>query len=258
MAKFLAVDIGASGGRHILGEIVNGKLLLSEIYRFENGMKKENGSLIWDVEALFNEVKNGIKKCGELGKIPDTVAIDTWGVDYVLLDKDKKEILPAIAYRDSRTDGIPEEVSNIIPAEKLYSIAGIQKQNFNTIYQLYCDKKSGKLDNAEYFLMMPEYLSFKLTGVIKNEYTEASTSNLLNAKEKMWDEYLLDSLGIKKEIFSSLSLPGTLLGGIILGLAQLLGSHFFGPGYQVFCGYIVMLILLTVCPAGLLGNAKRK
>ena len=209
----LAIDIGASSGRHILGSLVEGKLVLEEIYRFENNIKNQNGTLVWDIESLTTEVIAGIAKCKELNKIPETVAIDTWGVDYVLLDADKKEILPAVAYRDSRTEGIPEEIDEIIPRAKLYEITGIQPINFNTVYQLYCDKKSGKLENAKHFLMMPEYLSFKLTGKMKNEYTNATTGAFVNAVTKQRDAELLDKLGIKMEIFTELSLPKTVVGG---------------------------------------------
>lgn len=203
----LAIDIGASSGRHILGYLENGKLKLEEIHRFEDYLKEENGSLVWDIEKLVREVKAGVKKCGETGKIPATIAIDTWGVDYVLLDENKKELLPVYSYRDSRTFDSMKEVEKIIPHEELYAKTGIQKANYNTIYQLYCDKKSGKLEKAKYFLNMPDYLSFKLTGVIKNEYTEATTTNLINAKTKTWDLEILDKLGIKSEIFSEISAP---------------------------------------------------
>ena len=209
---YLAIDIGASSGRHILGYIENGKLSLEEIYRFDNSIKNENGTLIWDIESLFTEVKAGIKKCKEIGKIPKTIAIDTWGVDYVLLDEYKKEILPAVSYRDSRTIETVQEVNSIISQAELYSRTGIQKQSFNTIYQLYCDKKSGKLSKAKHFLMMPEYLSFKLTGQIRNEYTNATTTNLINAESKRWDKEILDTLGIPSEIFCELSLNGEVVG----------------------------------------------
>lgn len=209
---YLAIDIGASSGRHILGSMEDGKLVLEEIYRFENGIKNQNGTLIWDIDSLFCEVKNGIKKCKEIGKIPSTVAIDTWGVDYVLLDSDKKEILPAVSYRDSRTAKASEEVGKILPQRELYSATGIQKQMYNTVYQLYCDKQSGKLDSAKYFLMMPDYLGFKLTGVIKNEYTNATTTNLVNANTNTWDKDILAKLGIKEEIFQELTLPCNTVG----------------------------------------------
>jgi len=206
---YLSIDIGASSGRHILGSLSQGKLVLEEIYRFDNGIGSDGGTLVWDVEHLLREVKAGIAKCGKIGKIPCSIAIDTWGVDYVLLDRDKKEILPAVSYRDSRTDAASEEVGKILSQAELYQRTGIQKQNFNTVYQLYCDRQTGKLDRAAYFLMMPDYLSFKLTGVIKNEYTNATTTGLVNAAEKIWDGEILERLGIPASIFSPLSLPGT-------------------------------------------------
>ena len=214
MKYCLAIDMGASSGRHILGYIEDGKLKLEEIYRFENGIIDIDGTLCWDTNALFNEIKNGLKECKKRGITPDTVAIDTWGVDYVLLDKDKKEIMPTVAYRDSRTLGIPEEIDQIIPRKELYERTGIQATSYNSIYQLYCDKKSGKLDNAEYFLMMPEYFSFKLTGEIKNEYTLSTTGGLVNVNTFERDEEILEKLDVPKKIFSPLSLPGTVVGNL--------------------------------------------
>ena len=208
----LAIDIGASGGRHILGMFDGEKITLEEIYRFENNVVTRENDTIWDIDYLLKEIINGLKECKAKGKIPSTLAIDTWGVDYVLIDKDGKEILPAIAYRDQRTAKVQDEIAGIISSAELYSKTGIQKQNFNTVYQLYCDKKSGKLDNAERFLMIPEYFSYKLTGVMKNEYTNASTTNLLNAETKTWDDEILDRLGIKKSIFGELNMPGTFIG----------------------------------------------
>lgn len=209
---YLAIDIGASSGRHILGSIENGKLTLEEIYRFENGILSENGSLVWDIQALTNEVINGIAECKKIGKIPQTVAIDTWGVDYVLLDENKKELLPVHSYRDSRTEGINEKVDKIISREELFSRTGIQSINFNTIYQLYCDKQSGKLTQAKHFLMIPDYLSYKLTGIMANEYTNATTGSLVNAKTKTWDETVIEKLGFNKDLFLPLSAPATKLG----------------------------------------------
>ena len=214
MTYHLAIDIGASSGRHILGYIENGSLKLEEVYRFEDYLREEGGSLVWDIEKLFFEVKAGIAKCGELGKIPSTIAIDTWGVDYVLLDENKEEILPVYSYRDSRTFAAVDEVAGVISQEELYAKTGIQKANYNSIYQLWCDKKSGRLDSAKYFLNMPDYLAFKLTGEIKNEYTEATTTNLINAKSKTWDEEILDRLGINKALFSDISLPCTEVGAL--------------------------------------------
>ena len=214
MTYYLAIDIGASSGRHILGCLENGRLKLEEVYRFENGFKNDNGSLVWDVEHLFNEVVAGIKKCGQIGKIPKTVAIDTWGVDYFLLDKNKQELLPAFCYRDSRTDEMILEVEAKISQSELYFKTGIQKQSYNTIYQLYSDKLSGKLKKAKYFLMMPAYLSFKLTGEIKNEYTLATTTGMVNAETKTWDAEIIEKLGYPKELFGDLSLPSAKIGNL--------------------------------------------
>ena len=212
MCYYLAIDIGASSGRHILGCIQNNNLHLEEIYRFDNHIEKENGTLVWNTGELLRHVKAGIKKCKALNKTPKTIAIDTWGVDYVLLDHNKKEILPAISYRDGRTHKSAEEVNRIIPQTELYARTGIQRQEFNTIYQLYSDQKTGKLQKAAHFLMIPEYLSFKLTGEIKNEYTNATTTNLVHAQNKQWDKYIIDKLGLPCEIFKELSSPGTVVG----------------------------------------------
>ena len=209
---YLAVDIGASSGRHILGSVKDGKLELEEIYRFENGVKNEDGSLVWDIDALKKSVIAGIKKCGEIGKKPSTVAIDTWGVDYVLLDKGKKVIPPVYAYRDARTNGIPEQVDKIISRKDLFARTGIQSINFNTIYQFYADKLAGRLDKAEHFMMIPDYLSYILTGIIANEYTNATTGALVNAKTNEWDYKLIELLGYKNKLFLPLSKPATLLG----------------------------------------------
>ena len=225
MPYCLAIDIGASSGRHLLGELRDGKLMCEEVYRFENSMIEDNGHLAWNIEELFENVLEGIKHCNDIGKIPETIAIDTWGVDYVLLDKNKKEILPAFAYRDIRTSGIPEEVFGIISKEELYARTGIQKQDYNTIFQLYCDKKSGRLNSAAHMLMMPSYLSFRLTGVMKNEYTEATTSGLINVQTKTWDSEILEHLGIKESLLGEIALPSTLLGELSPKIAKAVGFN---------------------------------
>lgn len=212
MKYHLAIDIGASGGRHIVGYIDNGIMKLKEVYRFENSLKEENGSLVWDVDRLFGEVMNGLKACKNVGIVPETVAIDTWGVDYVLLDKDEKELLPAFCYRDSRTLAAIEKSEKVVPFEELYSSTGIQKQSYNTVYQLFCEKESGRLEKAKYFLMMPAYLSYKLTGVILNEYTESTTTSLVSAKTKTWDRKLLERFGFDEELLGKIAEPGTLVG----------------------------------------------
>lgn len=235
MNYYLAIDIGASSGRHILGYIDNGRLKLEEIHRFENYITNQNSTLVWDIEHLVNEVKKGIAKCKEIGKIPCTVAIDTWGVDYVLLDESKKEIKPCYCYRDSRTNAVVDEVESLVSPAQLYAKTGIQKQNFNTIYQLYADKKSGRLQNAKYFLMMPEYLSFKLTGVCKNEYTNATTTGLVNAKTKTWDNDILSALDLPSELFGALNTPSSLVGDLSADIQKAVGFNcavLFAPSHD--------------------------
>ena len=235
MTYHLAIDIGASSGRHILGYIDNGRLKLEEIHRFENYITNQNGTLVWDIEHLVSEVKKGIAKCKEIGKIPCTVAIDTWGVDYVLLDESKQEILPAVSYRDSRTNRVINKVESIISAEELYLKTGIQKQNFNTIYQLYVDYLSGKLDNAKYFLMIPAYLSYKLTGVIKNEYTNATTTGMVNAESKTWDNDIIEELGLPKHLFGTLDAPCTVIGNFTKEMQDYAGfdsTVIFAPSHD--------------------------
>lgn len=221
----LAIDIGASSGRHILGYIDNGRLKLEEIYRFENNLTKTENGLEWDIAHLLNEVVTGIKQCKEIGKIPTTIAIDTWGVDYVLIDKDGKEILPAFSYRNSRTEKSANEVTDIIPFDELYSKTGIQMQNFNTVFQLFDDSKKERLCNAEHFLMIPEYLSYKLTGKMKKEYTNASTTGLVNAKNFDWDFELIKKLGLPEKLFENLSMPCTKVGELSLEIQSKVGFN---------------------------------
>lgn len=232
---YLAVDIGASSGRHLLSHIENGKLVLEEIYRFENNLVKSKDGLVWDIENLFSNVLNGIKKCKEIGKIPKSIAIDTWGVDYVLLDENKNEIKPCFCYRDSRTSAVIDEVERLVSSAELYAKAGIQKQNFNTIYQLYADKKNNRLKNAKYFLMMPEYLSFKLTGVCKNEYTNATTTGLVNANAKTWDADIIYALGLTEVPFLPLSLPSSHVGFLSEDIQKAVGFNcavLFAPSHD--------------------------
>lgn len=235
MTYYLAIDIGASSGRHILSHIENEKLVLEEIYRFENNLVADENGLVWDIDSLFAEVLCGIKKCKEMGKIPKSIAIDTWGVDYVLLDENKKEIKPCYCYRDGRTNAVVDEVENLVSPTELYAKTGIQKQNFNTIYQLYADKKSGRLLNAKHFLMMPEYLSFKLTGVCKNEYTNATTTGLVNANAKIWDSDIISALGLPSELFGALNTPSSVVGDLSADIQKVVGFHstmLFAPSHD--------------------------
>ncbi len=225
MKYYLAIDLGASSGRHILAHTENGKLVLEEIHRFKNGFDNKNGTLCWDTERLFSEIMIGMKKCAQLGKIPESVAIDTWGVDFVLLDSEDNIIGDSVCYRDSRTNGMDVELSKIISEEDLYKKTGIQKQLFNTSYQLLSIKlnHSEYFDQAKTFLFIPEYLTFLLSGKKASEYTIASTSQLLNANSKDWDFDLIEKMGIPKEIFCPIHRPGTVVGNLTPEVKKELG-----------------------------------
>ncbi len=213
---YLAVDIGASSGRHMLFEYKDGRITMEEIYRFENGMKSQDGKLLWDLQHLFAEIKNGMKQCKKMDKIPVSMSIDTWGVDYVLLDENDQVIGDTYGYRDSRTQGIDEEVYKIIPEADLYNRTGIQKAIFNTIYQLTADrvKRPEVLAKAKTFLMIPDYLNFCLTGNKASEYTNATTAQLVNPQTKQWDYELIEMLGLPRDIFLELKLPGNKVGSL--------------------------------------------
>lgn len=211
---YLAVDIGASSGRHMLAHLEDGKIVLEEIYRFSNEMIDRKGYKAWNVRRLFQEILSGMKKCAELGKIPYSMGIDTWAVDYVLLDENDRRIGETVAYRDKRTYGMDEEVYKLITEEQLYLRTGIQKQIFNTIYQLMALKKTepGQLERAETFLMVPDYFNFLLTGRKVQEYTNATTTQLVNPATKDWDDELLEKLGIKRNIFQEIKMAGCEVG----------------------------------------------
>ncbi len=224
---YLAIDIGASSGRHILGSLVNGKIVLEEIYRFSNHMDLVDGSLCWDVKKLFQEIINGLKKCKEIGKIPSYMGIDTWAVDYVLLDKNDNILGKPYGYRDNRTIGMDKKVYEIISLEDLYKRTGIQKQIFNTIYQLMAVKQQEPehLKNAVSMLMIPDYFNFLLTGIKKSEYTNASTTQLVNPITKDWDYELIDMLNINPKIFEQISMPGSFVGTFTEKITEEIGFN---------------------------------
>lgn len=213
---YLAIDIGASSGRHMLGHLEDGKMVLEEIYRFPNGMKKVDGALCWDVEKLFFHIKKGMKICKAEGKIPVSMGIDTWAVDYVLLDKEDRILGKSYGYRDSRTEGADLEVYKYISRQDLYARTGIQKQIFNTIYQLMAVKmqEPEHLEKAETMLMIPDYFNFLLIGMKMTEYTNATTTQLVSPVTKQWDPYLIELLGYPKRIFTQIKEPGSLVGNL--------------------------------------------
>lgn len=206
----LAIDIGASSGRHILGFLENGEIKTKEIYRFPNGVKNVDGHLTWDISSLLSEVKKGIDVALSLYPVK-SLSIDTWGVDYVLLSDDKI-IEPVFAYRDHRTDEVIDTVHNIMPFKELYKRTGIQFQSFNTIYQLYWDSINDRLSDATEFLMIPEYLSYALTGNKVKEYTNATTTGLINRESGEYDKEIISALSLPSSLFTHLSSPKTKVG----------------------------------------------
>ena len=224
MKYCLAIDIGASSGRHIVGFVNNGDIECREIYRFFNGMDEQGGSLVWDTERLFREVKEGIRLA--LSEYPEieSVSIDTWGVDYVLMRGDE-EVLPVYAYRDSRTDASIDKVHAIIPFSELYRRTGIQFNKFNSIYQLYADKLAGRLDGVTDFLMIPEYLMYRLTGKKCKEFTDATTTGLVYAETLEFDREIFDTLGLPDALIAPLQQPGTVVGELSADVAREVGGN---------------------------------
>ncbi|MGG3609160.1 rhamnulokinase [Priestia megaterium] len=221
----LAVDIGASSGRLIASHLEDGLLNLKEIHRFENKMVQKDGQFCWELDRLFIEIKKGIHKCSEMGLSPESIGIDTWAVDFVLLDEFNKPLTDFVAYRDPRTDGMMDEVFKTFMKEHLYLETGIQFQKFNTIYQLYSIKQNNPeiLEKAKSFLMVPDYFNYLLTGKKANEYTNATSTQLVNAFTKKWDHEILDQLGINKEMFQEIHTPKTVLGTLTEDLIEEFG-----------------------------------
>lgn len=210
MRYCLAIDIGASSGRHIVGWKEGNEICTKEVYRFPNGADQQDGHLIWDMERLVREVKAGIEEARKQYRI-DSLSIDTWGVDYVLLKGDE-EVLPVYAYRDSRTEEVIQWVHEQMPFEELYAHTGCQFQPFNTIYQLSADLRAGRLEGVTDFLMLPEYLMYRLTGVKKKEFTNATTGGMINRDTLKYDGEIIRRLGLPERLFSELSQPGELVG----------------------------------------------
>jgi rhamnulokinase len=211
MKKYLAIDIGASSGRHILGWMENGKLQTREVYRFPNGVSERDGHLIWNMDDLERHVKAGIDAALKEYPRIESLSIDTWGVDYVLF-QGETPVLPCYAYRDCRTEAVFEEVHNKMAFSELYHRTGIQFQPFNTIYQLFADKEAGRLEGVTDFLMIPEYLMYKLCGVKSHEYTNATTGGMVSAATGEYDPEIIAALGLPERLFRPLQQPGTVIG----------------------------------------------
>ena len=224
--KFLAFDFGASSGRAMLATFDGEKITLEEKHRFSNDPVNINGDLHWDVLRLFFEIKQGILKCANSGdRDIDCIGIDTWGVDYGLLDENDKLIGNPYHYRDTRTEGMYDEAFKLVPKEEIFKETGIAFNWFNTIYQLLSAKLSGdtSLKNAKTLLMMPDLFNFFLTGVKKTEYTNASTTQMYNSEKYEWSYDLLKKLGIPTDILTDVIFPGEIVGKVKPELAEELG-----------------------------------
>jgi len=224
MQKFIAIDIGAETGRVIVGDVSKMEI----IYRFPNNLVRVKDSIFWDILGIFNEIKKGLKKAFK--KYPGQIAsigIDTWGVDYVLLDKEGDLLGNPYHYRDKRTDNIMDEVFKIIPKEDIFTESGIQFMQINTLYQLYSFVKNKPqiFKATKYFLTIPDLLNYWLTGVIKNEYSIATTTQLYNPIKKDWSKKILNKLKLKRGIFSEIIMPGTKIGKLLPAIAREIGAY---------------------------------
>ncbi len=223
MLYYLAIDIGASSGRHLVGWRENGELHTEEVYRFPNGVEMAQGHLIWDVQKLFSHVVSGIREAFRRYPRIESLSIDTWGVDYVLM-RGEQEVLPCYAYRDSRTETVIPKVHEKVPFSELYRRTGCQFQPFNSIYQLYDDLEKGRLEGVTDVLMLPEYLMYKLTGVKMREYTNATTMGMVNAQTGEYDSEIVERLGLPRHLFPKLTQPGKVLGDLRPEIAEAVGG----------------------------------
>ena len=224
MKYYLAIDLGASSGRHIIGYKDQGEIKLEEIHRFKTGMDESRDGLIWNIDRLLKEIIKGIKLAFQKYPNIESISIDTWGVDYVLMNGDK-EIYPCFAYRNKRCEGSAIRVHAKIPFEEMYKRTGIQFVPFNTIYQLNDDLERGRLDDATDYLMLPSYFTYKLTGIKTHEYTEESTGSFINVKTGEYDDYIIDSIGLPKKLFGKIEQPGFIVGDLLPKIQKKVGGN---------------------------------
>jgi len=217
MKKLLAADIGASSGRVMLGVYKDGQISLDEIHRFNNGPHMIQGQACWDIDFLFEQVVIGIEKALDAGHDIDSMGIDTWGVDFVLIDKDGNRLGEAVSYRDARTNDVYDLLIKKLSKKFIYAKTGIQFLPFNTIFQLAALNKQQPewIQDVDKLLFIPDYLNFKLTGVKHCEYTNATTSQLIDCQTKLWDPELLQSVGISNKWFIEPALPNRLIGSYL-------------------------------------------
>jgi len=226
MKCYLAVDIGASGGRHIVGWLEEGRIVTREVYRFENEAFMKNGHLCWDAEGLVSHVIAGLRACGEAGYAPASVGIDTWGVDFALLDRQGRMVGDLVAYRDARTEGMDKLLEKSLPFDEMYRLTGIARQPFNTVYQMMAVLREHPQyrEEAVDFLLMPEYLSYRLTGRKAHEWTNLTTGALMDAAAHSWSVEVRRAADLPDHWFETPVLePGSELGPLLAEIREQVG-----------------------------------
>jgi rhamnulokinase len=213
-SAFAAVDLGASSGRVMVGRVEAGSVTLTPVHRFANEPVRAGGTLYWDILALYRGVVEGLRAAGDV----DSIGIDSWAVDYGLLDASGALLGNPVHYRDGRTDGVPERVAKLIADERLYGVTGVQKQPFNTLYQLVAAAGTPAMELAQQLLLVPDLIGYWLTGELGAEFTNASTTQLLDLLTGDWALALMAELGIRPSLFPPLRRPGTVVGPVLPGL----------------------------------------
>jgi rhamnulokinase len=217
---YLAADFGGGSGRVIAGWLEDGCLRMEEVHRFGNRQVKLGDHVHWDFPALFEDMKAGLKKAAAKGFQVESIGVDTWGVDFGLIDRDGQLLGNPVCYRDARTAGIPQKVAEILDPTAHYATTGIQVMEINTLSQLFSMKGSAQLEAAQHLLFMPDLFSYFLTGCANNEYCIASTSELLDAKRRDWSWETIQKLGLPEKIFGKIVMPGTVRGKLRSDIAS--------------------------------------
>ena len=219
---FLAFDLGATSGRSILGTVADGKVEIKELTRFPNAVTELHGKYYWNLMGLYQALREGLVACNKEGIVPESIGIDTWGVDVVPIGEDGSILSMPRAYRDPYTVGMPERFFEKVSREKVYEKTGIQIMNFNTLYQIFAGMETDyvPMKQAKYLLFMPDALAYMLTGEKVCEYTISSTSQILDPRTKDFDKELLEAAGVDASVFSKPVFPGTVVGTLTDALAQ--------------------------------------